>query len=93
MATYYFVSATSLVLFIVILRVVAYTTFVFCIAALIASRAGTIYAVWLKHAGPDTALSLASMIDTLLMVVIGGMGTIWGQVTRHSWPVLGHPRK
>ncbi len=61
-------------------RVVAYRTFVFCIAALVASLAGTIYAVWLKYTGPDTALSFAIMIDILLMVVIGGMGTMWGAV-------------
>ena len=61
-------------------KVVAYRTFIFCIAALIASAAGTTYAVWLKYTGPDTALSFAIMIDILLMVVIGGMGTMWGAV-------------
>lgn len=61
-------------------RVVSYRTFVFCIAALAASLAGTIYAIWLKYTGPDTALSFNIMIDILLMVVIGGMGTIWGAV-------------
>ncbi|SFD54267.1 amino acid/amide ABC transporter membrane protein 2, HAAT family [Sulfitobacter brevis] len=61
-------------------RVVAYRTFVFCLSAAVASLAGTIYAVWLKYTGPDTALSFAIMIDILLMVVIGGMGTMWGAV-------------
>lgn len=61
-------------------RVVAYRTFVFCIAALIASLAGSVYAIWLKYTGPDTALSFNIMIDILLMVVIGGMGTMWGAV-------------
>ncbi|MCB1349893.1 MAG: branched-chain amino acid ABC transporter permease, partial [Maritimibacter sp.] len=61
-------------------RVVAYRTFVFCIAAVMASLAGTVYAVWLKYTGPDTTLSFAIMIDILLMVVIGGMGTMWGAV-------------
>ena len=32
------------------------------------------------NAGPDTTLSFAIMIDILLMVVIGGMGTMWGAV-------------
>ena len=36
--------------------------------------------VWLKYTGPDTSLSFAIMIDILLMVVIGGMGTMWGAV-------------
>jgi branched-chain amino acid transport system permease protein len=61
-------------------RVVAYRTFVFCLSAAIASLAGTVYAVWLKYTGPDTTLSFAIMIDILLMVVIGGMGTMWGAV-------------
>lgn len=61
-------------------RVVAYRTFIFCLSATIASLAGTVYAVWLKYTGPDTALSFAIMIDILLMVVIGGMGTMWGAV-------------
>jgi branched-chain amino acid transport system permease protein len=61
-------------------RVVAYRTFVFCVAAVVASLAGTIYAIWLKFTGPDTALSFTIMIDILLMVVIGGMGTMWGAV-------------
>jgi branched-chain amino acid transport system permease protein len=61
-------------------RVVAYRTFVFCVAAVVASLAGTIYAIWLKYTGPDTALSFTIMIDILLMVVIGGMGTMWGAV-------------
>lgn len=61
-------------------RVVAYRTFVFCASALAASLAGSIYAIWLKYTGPDTALSFDIMIDILLMVVIGGMGTMWGAV-------------
>lgn len=61
-------------------RVVAYRTAVFCLAAVLAALAGIVWAVWLKYTGPDTALSFAIMIDVLLMVVIGGMGTITGAV-------------
>lgn len=61
-------------------RVVTYRTFVFCVAAVIASLSGSVYAVWLKYTGPETALSFDIMIDILLMVVIGGMGTMWGAV-------------
>lgn len=61
-------------------RVVAYRTAVFCLSATVASLAGTVYAVWLKYTGPETALSFSIMIDILLMVVIGGMGTMWGAV-------------
>lgn len=69
-------------------RVVAYRTAVFCIAATAASIAGSAYAVWLKYTGPDTALSFAIMIDILLMVVIGGMGTMWGAAIGASVLVL-----
>ena len=69
-------------------RVVSYRTFVFCITAVIASLAGSIYAIWLKYTGPETALSFDIMIDILLMVVIGGMGTMWGAVIGATLMVL-----
>ena len=61
-------------------RVVAYRTAIFCLAAVIAALAGVLRAVWLKYVGPDVALSFGIMIDILLMVVIGGMGTMIGAV-------------
>ncbi len=61
-------------------RVVAYRTAIFCIAAVIAALAGILRAVWLRYIGPDVALSFDIMIDILLMVVIGGMGTMYGAV-------------
>ncbi|GHF57179.1 branched-chain amino acid ABC transporter permease [Seohaeicola zhoushanensis] len=61
-------------------RVVAYRTAVFVIAAVTAALAGSAYALWLKYTGPETVLSFGIMIDILLMVVIGGMGTMWGAV-------------
>ena len=42
--------------------------------------AGALNALWLRYTGPDTTLSFAIMVDILLMVVIGGMGTIYGAV-------------
>lgn len=71
-------------------RVVAYRTFVFVLSAVIAALAGGLYAMWLKYTGPDTALSFEIMIDVLLMVVIGGMGTIWGAVIGAALLVLAH---
>jgi branched-chain amino acid transport system permease protein len=37
-------------------------------------------AVWLRYNGPDTSLSFEIMMDVLLIVVIGGMGTVYGSV-------------
>ncbi|NHX27172.1 branched-chain amino acid ABC transporter permease, partial [Escherichia coli] len=42
--------------------------------------AGSIFAIWLRYVGPDTTLSFEIMLDILLMVVIGGMGTMYGAV-------------
>jgi len=40
--------------------------------------AGAMLALWLRYNGPDTSLSFELMLDVLLIVVIGGMGTIYG---------------
>lgn len=61
-------------------RVVYYRTMASCLSACVAALAGALYAIWLRYVGPDTALSMEIMIDILLMVVIGGMGTIYGAV-------------
>ena len=37
-------------------------------------------ALWLRYNGPDTTLSFEIMLDILLIVVIGGMGTMYGAV-------------
>lgn len=61
-------------------RVVAYRTAATCLSAAVAALAGSLYAIWLRYVGPDTTLSFEIMIDVLLMVVIGGMGTMYGAV-------------
>jgi len=61
-------------------RIVTYRTAANCLAALGATVAGILYAIWLRYTGPDTTLSFNIMIDILLMVVIGGMGTMYGAV-------------
>lgn len=61
-------------------RVVAYRTAASVISALAATVAGALMALWLRYNGPDTTLSFSIMIDILLMVVIGGMGTLYGAV-------------
>ncbi|MBR9841711.1 MAG: branched-chain amino acid ABC transporter permease [Rhodobacteraceae bacterium] len=61
-------------------RVVHYRVAATCLSAFIAALAGALYAIWLRYVGPDTSLSMEIMIDILLMVVIGGMGTMYGAV-------------
>ncbi|HUJ29044.1 MAG TPA: branched-chain amino acid ABC transporter permease, partial [Myxococcales bacterium] len=59
-------------------RTVIYRTVANVLGALAAAVAGALYALWLRYTGPDTTLSFGIMIDLLLMVVIGGMGTLYG---------------
>ena len=59
-------------------RTVVYRTLASCIAAAAAALAGALLALWSSQTNPDTTLSFDIMVDILLMVVIGGMGTIYG---------------
>jgi branched-chain amino acid transport system permease protein len=61
-------------------RTVIYRTIANCLGAVVATLAGVLYALWLRYTGPNTTLDFAIMIDILLMVVIGGMGTMYGAV-------------
>ena len=59
-------------------RVVVYRTVSSVLSALFATLAGVMLALWLRYNGPDTSMSFEIMLDVLLMVVIGGMGSIYG---------------
>lgn len=61
-------------------RSVVYRTLSNVLAALFATLAGALLALWLRYTGPDTTLSFEIMLDILLIVVIGGMGTLYGAV-------------
>jgi branched-chain amino acid transport system permease protein len=59
-------------------RVVVFRTTSAILSALFATLAGAMLALWLRYNGPDTSLSFEVMLDVLLIVVIGGMGTVYG---------------
>ena len=61
-------------------RTVVYRTASNVLSAGFATLSGALLALWLRYNGPDTSLSFDIMIDILLMVVIGGMGTMYGAV-------------
>jgi len=61
-------------------RTVVYRTLSNVLSAGFATLAGALLALWLRYNGPDTSLSFEIMMDILLMVVIGGMGTMYGAV-------------
>ncbi len=46
----------------------------------IASLTGILYAMWLRYVNPGSVLSLPIMLDVLLMVIIGGLGTMYGSI-------------
>ena len=61
-------------------RIVVYRSLASCLAAAAACLAGVLSALWLRYTGPAVTLSFDIMLDILLMVVIGGMGTLYGAV-------------
>ena len=59
-------------------RTIVYRTLASAIAAAIAALAGAMLALALRYTGPEATISFTIMVDILLMVVIGGMGTLYG---------------
>ncbi len=59
-------------------RVVLYRTAAGAVSAAVATLAGVLMSLSLRYTGPATTLSFSIMVDVLLMVVIGGMGTLYG---------------
>ena len=60
-------------------------TFVFqsvasAFASVVATLLGVAYAIWVRYVNPESALGIPIMLDILLMVIIGGIGTLWGGV-------------
>jgi branched-chain amino acid transport system permease protein len=85
-------------------RTVFHRTLATCISALGATLAGTLFALWLRYVGPDTAVSFSIQVDVLVMAVIGRMGSLYGAILgaaffyspraicRTSWPPSLKPR-
>ncbi len=61
-------------------RTVVYRSLASALSAAMAALAGVMMALLLRYNGPDATLSFSLMVDILLMVVIGGMGTLYGAV-------------
>ncbi len=61
-------------------RTVFHRTLATGVSALGATLAGALSALWLRYVGPDTALSFSIQVDVLVMVVVGGMGSLYGAI-------------
>ncbi|WP_426420583.1 branched-chain amino acid ABC transporter permease [Bradyrhizobium genosp. A] len=64
---------------------IGYPVFVFrtlsnVVAAVFACLAGVMLSLWLRYTGPDASLSFEIMLDILMIVIIGGVGTIYGSI-------------
>jgi len=62
---------------------IGYKTFIFkaisiCFGCLVATILGGLYVMWVGYANPESVLGIPIMLDVLLMVIIGGMGTLYG---------------
>lgn len=49
-------------------------------AAVVAAVLGGGYTLWVRYVNPESVLGVHLMLDVLLMVIIGGIGTLWGGV-------------
>jgi len=45
-----------------------------------ASLAGILFALWLRYVNPGSVLATGLMLNILLMVIIGGLGTLYGSI-------------
>ena len=61
-------------------RTVIYRSLSNVVSAIFATLAGAMLALWLGYNGPDTSLSFDLMVALLLMIVIGGKGTMYGAI-------------
>ena len=62
-----------------------YRTFVFQLVAssfgsVVATVLGGGYVMWVRYVNPESALGIPIMLDVLLMVIIGGIGTLHGGI-------------
>jgi branched-chain amino acid transport system permease protein len=46
----------------------------------ISAVCGGLFAMWLNYVNPDTVLGIPLMLNILLMVIVGGLGTIYGGI-------------
>ncbi len=49
-------------------------------ASVVATVLGGCYAMWVRYVNPESTLGVPIMLDVLLMVIIGGIGTLYGGI-------------
>jgi branched-chain amino acid transport system permease protein len=61
-------------------RTFRYQTFSIVFGSAMASLSGVLFAMWLRYVNPESVMSTPLMLNILLMVIIGGMGTLYGSI-------------
>jgi len=74
---------------------IGYRTFIFkmisiCFGCLIATILGALYVMWTGYANPESVLGTPIMVDVLLMVIIGGMGTLYGGIAGAAFVLIAY---
>jgi len=49
-------------------------------ASVVATVLGGCYVMWVRYVNPESTLGIPIMLDVLLMVIIGGIGTLYGGI-------------
>lgn len=57
-----------------------YRLFSIVFSCVLASFAGILFALWLAYVNPESTLGIPITINVLVMVLIGGMGTLYGGI-------------
>ncbi len=57
-----------------------YKTFIFALSGMIAGLSGALYTAAAGTAGPDPYLGIAFSIEVVILVAVGGRGTLFGAV-------------
>jgi branched-chain amino acid transport system permease protein len=74
---------------------IGYKTFIFktisiCFGCLVATILGGLYVMWVGYANPESVLGIPIMLDVLLMVIVGGMGTLYGGFAGAAFLMIAH---
>ena len=57
-----------------------YKMYAFVISSFMAGTTGGLYAIFMQYINPESTLNVVWMIDTLVVVILGGMGTMLGPI-------------
>ena len=61
-------------------RAVVFRLIASSFGSVVATVLGGLYAMWVRYVNPESTLGVPIMLDVLLMVIIGGLGTLYGGI-------------